>query len=53
MADDRHVFNALRREHVGVEAGLLMMRALDQRAGNDRLVERLILDGDRPGIFQT
>src|SRR6266700_1536844 len=50
MGDDGHVFNVLRCQHVGVEAGLLYDAALDERAGNDRLVERLILRGRRPGI---
>jgi len=50
MTDDKHVLDLLRRKDIGIEAGLANDAALDQRAGDDGLVERLVLDGDRPGI---
>ena len=50
MADDNHVFDALRRKDIGIKAGLLNNTALDERTGDNRLVERLVFDCGRPGV---
>jgi len=50
MADVKRVLDALRCQHVGVEAGFLYHARLDQRAQNRCPVERLVLHRQRPQI---